>query len=723
MAYEYQTIEKKWREFWEKNEVFKTDDPKPGEKKFFALDMFPYPSGSGLHVGHPVGYIASDIVSRVKRMQGYKVLHPMGWDAFGLPAEQHAIKTGKHPAETTVENAAYYKKQMNLVGLSYDWSREFSTTDPGYYHWTQYIFLQLYNAWFDAKQQKARPISELEIPAEVEAEGKAAVAAYRDQQRLVYFDEIFVNWCEELKVVLANEEVKNGRSEQGFDVVRIPKRQCMMRISSFADRLLAGLDGLDWPESILEQQRNWIGRTRGAEIAFAVNDQELEIRVFTSRPETIFGVSYLAISPEYADIDALTTADNKAAVEAYRQQANTKSERERLASKEKTGCFTGSYATNPVTGETVPVWVTDYVLVDYGTGAVMGVPAHDSRDFEFANAFGLDIQQVFDAGDGSSLPMTDHGKMLAFSYADQDFEGLSTGKAKKAIINLFHKTGDGEIQTNYRMRDWVFSRQRYWGDPIPLIHWEDGTTTGVPEADLPVVLPEVKDYQPTEEGDSALAKATDWLNVTDPKTGMKGLRETNTMPQWAGSCWYPLRFMDPHNDKQLVAPEKEAAWNSVDFYIGGAEHAVLHLLYARFWYLAMHDLGVIQTAEPFPRLINQGMLGSYAFRNEGGFPVPVDEVKEQEDGTFVWEKTGETVQKSSAKMSKSLRNVVNPDQIVEDYGADTLRIYLMFMGPIEAARVWDIDSIRGPQRFLRRFWNYVTRRSGNRRAQLHRRSR
>ncbi|RIN99380.1 leucine--tRNA ligase [Mammaliicoccus sciuri] len=626
MNYNHQQIEKKWQDFWAANKTFKAND-NLGQKKFYALDMFPYPSGAGLHVGHPEGYTATDIVSRYKRMQGYNVLHPMGWDAFGLPAEQYAIDTGNDPKEFTAKNIATFKRQIQELGFSYDWDREVNTTDPDYYKWTQWIFIQLYN------------------------------------KGLAYVDEVAVNWCPALGTVLSNEEIVDGVSERGgHPVVRKPMRQWVLKITEYADRLLEDLDELDWPESIKDMQRNWIGRSEGAELKFNIDNTDLSFEVFTTRPDTIYGATFAVLSPEHPLVDLITTEDEKEAVEAYKLAASRKSDLERTdLAKDKSGVFTGAFTTNPFTGKKMPIWVADYVLISYGTGAVMAVPAHDERDDEFAEKFNLDIITVYD----------DDGKMI-----DSDaLNGLTKEEAVPKAIELLEEKGIGHKKVSYKLRDWLFSRQRYWGEPIPVIHWEDGTMTTVPEEELPLILPETDQVKPSGTGESPLANIDEFINVVDPKTGMKGRRETNTMPQWAGSCWYYLRYIDPHNDEQLADPEKLKHWLPVDLYIGGVEHAVLHLLYSRFWHKVLYDIGVVPTKEPFQKLFNQGMI-----LGEG-----------------------------NEKMSKSKGNVVNPDDIVRSHGADTLRLYEMFMGPLDAAIAWSENGLDGSRRFLDRVWRlFVT---------------
>ncbi|OSP20477.1 leucine--tRNA ligase [Staphylococcus agnetis] len=633
MNFNHQEIEKKWQNYWLENKTFKTEDHL-GQKKFYALDMFPYPSGAGLHVGHPEGYTATDIISRYKRMQGYNVLHPMGWDAFGLPAEQYALDTGNSPAEFTKRNIQTFKCQIQELGFSYDWDREVSTTDPDYYKWTQWIFIQLY------------------------------------KKGLAYIDEIPVNWCEALGTVLSNEEVVDGVSERGgHPVVRRPMKQWVLKITAYADRLLEDLETLDWPESIKDMQRNWIGRSEGAKVSFKVEQSEDKIDVFTTRPDTIYGATFLVLSPEHTLVNQITTPEHLDTITRYQQEAAKKSDLERTdLAKEKTGVFTGAYALHPLSGERIPIWIADYVLSTYGTGAVMAVPGHDERDFEFAQTFDLPVKYVIEgeltngvySGDGSHV----HSNEL---------NGLNNKDAMSKAIALLEAKGLGEKKVNYKLRDWLFSRQRYWGEPIPIIHWEDGSITTVPESELPLLLPKTDEIKPSGTGESPLANIESFVNVVDPETGMKGRRETNTMPQWAGSCWYYLRYIDPKNDQMLADPEKLKHWLPVDLYIGGVEHAVLHLLYARFWHKVLYDIGVVPTKEPFQKLFNQGMI-----LGEG-----------------------------NEKMSKSKGNVVNPDDIVASHGADTLRLYEMFMGPLDASIAWSENGLDGSRRFLDRIWRLL----------------
>ncbi|QJD83688.1 leucine--tRNA ligase [Cohnella herbarum] len=639
-GYQPLKIEPKWQSYWDKNKTFRTTE-EAGKPKFYALDMFPYPSGAGLHVGHPEGYTATDIVSRFKRMKGFNVLHPMGWDAFGLPAEQYALQTGRHPREITVENIDNFRRQIKSLGFSYDWDREFSTTDPDYYKWTQWIFIQLY------------------------------------KKGLAYVAEVPVNWCPALGTVLANEEVIDGLSERGgHPVVRKPMRQWMLKITEYAERLLEDLEELDWSESIKDMQRNWIGKSTGAEVTFAIDGHDSALTVFTTRPDTLFGATYCVLAPEHELVGAIASSEQKAAVEAYVEQAARKSDLERTdLAKDKSGVFTGAYAINPVNGGKVPIWIADYVLGGYGTGAIMAVPGHDERDWEFAKKFGLPIVEVVAGGNVAEAAYTGDGKLVNSDFLN----GLSTAEAIAAMIARLEKDGNGKGKVTYRLRDWLFSRQRYWGEPIPVLHYEDGTMDTIPEEDLPLLLPDVEAIQPSGTGESPLANVTEWVNVIDPRNGRKARRETNTMPQWAGSCWYYLRFIDPKNEKEICSTEKQAEWLPVDLYIGGAEHAVLHLLYARFWHKVLYDIGVVKTKEPFHKLVNQGMI--LGMNNE--------------------------------KMSKSRGNVINPDDIVGEFGADTLRMYEMFMGPLEATKPWNTNGVEGVYRFLARVWRLFVDDNGN----------
>lgn len=627
--YNHKVVEKKWQKYWLENKTFKTGTD-PEKPKYYVLDMFPYPSGKGLHVGHPEGYTATDIMARMKRAQGYNVLHPMGWDAFGLPAEQYALQTGNDPATFTDENIAHFKKQLQALGFSYDWDREIKTTDPNYYKWTQWIFEQMY------------------------------------KMGLAYEAEVPVNWSPDLGTVVANEEVIDGKTERGgYPVYRRKMRQWMLKITAYADRLLDDLDDLDWPEPIKEMQRNWIGRSVGAQVTFKIKDSDKSFAVFTTRPDTLFGCSYTVLAPENELVKEITSPEQKEAVDAYIKSIESKSDLERTdLNKDKTGVFTGAYAINPVNGEEVPVWISDYVLATYGTGAVMAVPAHDERDYAFATKFDLPIKEVVEGGDISKEAFAGDGV-----HVNSDFlNGLHNEEAKAKMVDWLTEKGVGEKKVNYKMRDWNFSRQRYWGEPIPVIHWEDGETTLVPEDELPLRLPKESNIKPSGTPESPLANLTDWVNVVD-ENGRKGKRETNTMPQWAGSSWYFLRYIDPHNDKALADPELLKKWMPVDLYIGGAEHATLHLLYARFWHKVLYDLGVVPTKEPFQKLYNQGLI-----------------------------------LKNHEKMSKSRGNVVNPDDVVDEYGADSLRTYEMFMGPLNASIDWDDNGPSGVKKFLDRVW-------------------
>ena len=635
MVYNHRVIEKKWQKYWDENKTFKTLDDHTKEK-FYALDMFPYPSGAGLHVGHPEGYTATDILSRYKRANGYNVLHPMGWDAFGLPAEQYALDTGNDPRDFTKTNIDTFRRQIKELGFSYDWDREVNTTDPNYYKWTQWIFKKLY------------------------------------EKGLAYVDEVPVNWCPALGTVLSNEEVIDGKSERGgHPVERRPMRQWVLKITDYAEKLLADLDILDWPESLKAMQRNWIGKSVGAEIDFKIEGTDKAFTVFTTRADTVFGVSYCVLAPEHKLVEEIVTEGRRAAVEEYLDIVKRKSDLERTdLNKDKTGVFTGAYAINPVNGEKVELWIADYVLASYGTGAVMAVPAHDERDYEFATKFNLPIKAVIEDNGEVVVPFFGDGK-----HINSDFiNGLNNEEAIAKVIEFLEENKVGRSKVTYKLRDWLFSRQRYWGEPIPIIHWEDGTMTTVPDSELPLLLPETDNIKPSGTGESPLANIEEWLNVVDPETGKKGKRETNTMPQWAGSCWYYLRYIDPHNDEMFADPEKLKYWLPVDVYIGGAEHAVLHLLYARFWHKVLYDLGLVPSREPFQKLFNQGMI-----------------LAEGKDGR-------------PEKMSKSKGNVVNPDDIIVSHGADTLRVYEMFMGPLDASIAWSENGLDGSRRFLDRVY-------------------
>ena len=714
MDYRFAEIEKRWQDYWEEHHTFKTEDDfsKP---KFYVLDMFPYPSGSGLHVGHPEGYTATDIVARYKRMKGFNVLHPMGWDAFGLPAEQYAIETGTHPSLTTQNNCDNFRRQIKSLGLGYDWDREINTTDPGYFKWTQWIFIRLYNTWFDEESQKGRPIDELEIPADIKTEGKDAIEGYITEKRLAYYDDAQVWWCPHCRIVCSNEEVLNDGTHEkcGNPVERKNLKQWMLRIPLYAERLLAGLNEVDWPEGVKDMQRNWIGRSTGAEVDFQVSDTSETLRVFTTRPDTLFGATYMVVAPEHPLLDTFTSAEQKSKVDAYVAQAGLKSELDRSdLSREKSGVFTGSYAINPVNNAKIPIWVADYVLMGYGTGAIMAVPGHDTRDFEFASAFGLPIPCILDP-DTEDMALreqvvkgiacwTGDGNYInsASQETGLDINGLSKEEGIATTIKWLHQNELGTEAINYKIRDWLFSRQRYWGEPFPVIHWEDGEISLLEEAQLPLQLPEMEKYEPGSHGESPLANATEWLHVKDEK-GRKGKRETNTMPQWAGSCWYYLRYIDPKNDKEPFSKAKENYWLPVDLYVGGAEHAVLHLLYSRFWHKALFDLGIVSTDEPYTKLFNQGMILAFAYETEAGAKVSSDLVEER-DGAFYHSGTGEQLTQIVAKMSKSLKNVVNPDDVVKAFGADALRLYEMFLGPLDATKPWVENGVKGVYNFLNR---------------------
>ncbi|MGW8316850.1 MAG: leucine--tRNA ligase [Bacteroidales bacterium] len=721
MAYDHKEIEKKWQRYWEENRIFRTEDDFSNPKKFYVLDMFPYPSGSGLHVGHPEGYTATDIVARYKRMNGFNVLHPMGWDAFGLPAEQYAIETGTQPAVTTQRNCDNFRRQIKSLGLAYDWDREVNTTDPKYYKWTQWIFIRLYDTWFDTRLQKGRPIEELEIPEAVVRQGNAAVRKYRDEHRLAYYDHASVWWCPQCRIVCANEEVLNDGTHEkcGHLVEKKSLKQWMLKIPLYAERLLEGLEHVDWPEGVKDMQRNWIGRSTGAEVSFRIEGSNEPLTVFTTRPDTLFGATYMVIAPEHPMIEQMTTGEQQEKVAAYVAQADLKSELDRSdLSREKTGVFTGSYAINPVNNQRIPIWVADYVLMGYGTGAIMAVPGHDTRDFEFARTFSLPVVCIMDpAVEDEALRTsvmageacwTEDGSYIHSSDPDTglDINGLTKKAGIERTIQWLESRSLGTSAVNYKIRDWLFSRQRYWGEPFPVIHWEDGEITVLDEQELPLKLPELEKYEPGSEGESPLANAGDWLHVTDA-SGRRGRRETNTMPQWAGSCWYYLRYIDPGNDQQPFAPEKEQYWMPVDLYIGGTEHAVLHLLYSRFWHKVLYDLGFVSTDEPYKKLFNQGMILAFAYETATGAKVVTDLVEEREGGFFHSE-TGEQLEQIVAKMSKSLKNVVNPDDVVEAYGADSLRLYEMFLGPLDAAKPWDESGVKGVYGFLQRVYKFFT---------------
>ena len=672
--YPFEQIEPKWQKFWDENKTFKVteDESVPAEKRMYVLDMFPYPSAAGLHVGHPEGYTATDIYCRYLRMNGYKVLHPMGYDAFGLPAENYAIKTGTHPKTTTNANIEHFTQQIKSLGFSYDWDRCVSTCEPDYYKWTQWIFLQLY------------------------------------KKGLAYEAQTPINWCPSCMTGLANEEVKDGKCDRcGSEVTHKTIRQWILKITEYADRLDNDLDGLDWPESVKAMQHNWIGKSTGAEVVFTVADKDgkptdKKLTVYTTRCDTLFGATYMVVSPEHKIIPAITTAEQADAVKKYQEEAAKKSDLERTdLAKDKTGVFSGSYAINPVNGKLIPIWIADYVLISYGTGAIMAVPAHDDRDWEFAKKFNLPIIEVLKSKvDVQTQAWTEDGIHVNSEFLD----GLNKQDAINKMLEWLAEKGVGKKAINYKLRDWIYSRQRYWGEPIPLVHCPTCGTVPVPEEELPLTLPEVKTYQPTGTGESPLAAIDSWVNCKCPKCGGAAKRETNTMPQWGGSCWYYLRYLDPHNDKAFCAPEKEKYWMPVDLYIGGAEHAVLHLLYARFWHKVLYDIGVVSTKEPFQRLINQGMITSFAFQRKNKTLVPVDEVEQKDDGKFIEKATGEELEQIVAKMSKSLKNVVNPDDEIKAYGADSVRMYEMFMGPLTMSKPWSTQGIVGIHRFLEKVW-------------------
>lgn len=765
-VYDPHALEAKWQEFWEKSGIYHAPD-KSSKPKLYVLDMFPYPSGEGLHVGHPEGYSATDMFCRFMRMRGYNVLHPMGYDAFGLPAEQYAIETGTHPRVTTERNIANIRRQIKQLGFSYDWQRELATTDTGYMRWTQWIFLLLFDTWFDPEYQwvdpagkkrigKGRPISELPIPDAVREQGEEAVRRFQDSFRLAYQAESPVNWCAALGTVLADEEVINGRSERGsHPVQRVLLRQWMLRITTYADRLLEDLDTLDWPDPIKEMQKNWVGRSEGAEVDFYVgNPDKFEqwadarrktafpqdpgpdaIRIYTTRPDTLFGATYMVLAPEHALVDRLTTDEFRSRVDEYRKKVSETSEEDRIAGRgAKSGVFTGAYATNPVNGERIPIWIADYVLISYGTGAIMAVPGHDQRDLEFARAFGIPVRAVVAPtgewlarmqphlqGQNSleayrenigRLPeaFVEEGTGMQSANREISLDGLPTAKAKSAITEWLVKSGIGKASVKYKLRDWLFSRQRYWGEPIPILHelGPDGKLTGltraVGEDELPVLLPEMEDFKPTGRPGGPLEKATDWIRVC--RDGKEYARETNTMPQWAGSCWYYLRFCDPKNSEKAWDPEKERYWMPVDLYVGGAEHAVLHLLYSRFWHKVLFDRGCVSTMEPFQRLVNQGMILSITYRTSEGKIVPYRQIRFEEGKAFHAE-TGEELAGETEKMSKSRGNVIPVDVPIQRYGADTTRLYEMFMGPLETTKPWSMQGVEGISRFLNRAWRMI----------------
>jgi len=647
LGYSHKTIEAKWQKYWSENSTFKSEEESSIKPKYYVLDMFPYPSGAGLHVGHALGYVATDIVARYKRMKGFNVLHPMGWDAFGLPAEQYAIKTGTHPKITTQENVKNFKNQINKLGFSYDWSKEINTTDPEYYRWTQWIFLQLYN------------------------------------KGLAYEEEVNVNWCPELKAVLANEEVVNGKSDiGGHPVIRLPMKQWILKITDYAESLLEGLDDLDWPENIKELQKNWIGKSEGVELSFEIDGFKEKIDVYTTRPDTLFGATYMVLAPEHPLVDKIVTESSRKEVNEYIIETQKKSDFDRTeVNKDKTGVFTGSYAINPFSKEKIEVWIADYVLISYGTGAIMAVPGHDERDWEFANKYDLPILEVIEGGNVKKAAYTAKGNAKIINSKNDNtlsLDGLSVEEGIIKAINFIEKSGFGKSTINYKLRDWLFSRQRYWGEPFPIIHTKENIET-VNENELPVLLPEVDNYKPSDDGKSPLSNINSWVEVKDAKGNIIGLRETNTMPQWAGSCWYFLRFTDPNNTSNAWSKEKENYWMPVDLYIGGQEHAVLHLLYSRFWHHVLFDLGLVSTKEPFKKLYNQGMILG-------------------DDGT---------------KMSKSRGNVINPEEIIDEYGADSMRLYEMFMGPLNKSKPWSTKGLQGCYRFINKLWSVIINEEGN----------
>ncbi len=725
--YEPARIEPKWQKYWEEHNTYRT--PGPGDPdfdsskpKYYVLDMFPYPSGAGLHVGHPEGYTATDILARWRRMSGDNVLHPMGWDAFGLPAEQYAVATGTHPSITTKKNIETFKAQIKALGFGYDWEREVSTAEPDYYRWTQWIFRLLFDTWYDEELKLGRPISELPFPDGLDEKARRE---FIDSKRLAYIDEIAVWWCPALGTVLANEEVIDGHSERGsHPCFREPMRQWMLRITAYAERLLQDLETVEWPDETKKQQQEWIGRSRGALVWFSLPEgslssdelkeerfrvnpsgQGVDFAIFTTRPDTLFGATYMVLAPEHPLVDVVTTPENKAGVEQYRKAASSRSERDRTSAKEKTGVFTGGHAINPVNGQPLPIYIADYVLDSYGTGAIMAVPGHDERDFDFALAFGLPILNVYQKeGEPERVEVDKNGDTVTCFAGDGVainsgfLDGKSVGEAKEAIIAWLAERDLGVARINYRLRDWIFSRQRYWGEPFPILIGPDGEVKALEESELPLELPPLKDFQPTGKPEPLLAKAGEWVDVGDG-----WVRETNTMPNWAGSCWYYLRYLDPKNDVEAWAKEKEQYWMPVDLYVGGKEHAVLHLLYARFWHKVLFDRGYVSTAEPFKKLFHQGLITAFAYEDaESKHLIPSDEVEEVEPGKYRQVSSGRELRQTTAKMSKSLKNVVNPDDVIAEHGADALRIYEMFMGPLEASKPWNPRAVDGVTRFLNR---------------------
>lgn len=746
--YPFKEIEEKWQKTWAESNIYaiSNDFIKP---KFYILDMFPYPSGAGLHIGHPEGYTATDILARYKRMRGYNVLHPMGFDAFGLPTERYCMEKGIHPVEATEMNIGVFRNQLKSLGLGYDWSREVNTTDPEYYKWTQWMFILIYNSYYDKDEQRAKHIDELKIPADIIE--KEEVEKYRDLHRLAYIDMIPVNWCEKLGTVLANEECDEWR-EKGYKVERRPMRQWMLRITEYAQRLLDDLELVDWPESTKEMQKNWIGRSEGAEIVFSVIGSDEKITVFTTRPDTIFGASYIVLSPEHSLVNKIASAECILKVNEYQKYASSRSDLERMEiSKDKTGVFTGAYAINPASGEKIPVWIADYVLLNYGTGAIMAVPGHDERDYEFAKVFELPIIQVIKPADGSEWAIdknafTGEGIGINSSNDEITLDNLETAIAKQSITNWLEGKGIGKHKVQYRLWDWLFSRQRYWGEPIPIMFYEDGSRRALEYNELPLKLPELKEFKPSGSMESPLALIDEWVNFIDPKTGRKARYETNTMPQWAGSCWYYLRYMDPHNEEMFCDKEKEKYWmmpDGIDLYVGGAEHAVLHLLYARFWHKVLYDYGYVSTKEPFKKLFHQGLIMGemeyIMFVNEAGEPISAEyvsgtgsykgeklvskkleesEVIKKRDADrkteyFVLKENEEIqIQARTFKMSKSRGNVINPDVVIAKYGADSLRVFEMFLGPLQDAKPWADKGIEGVNRFLNRVWRLMVNEDG-----------
>lgn len=675
MRYDHRALEGKWQKYWDEKKTFKTKDD-PTLPKYYVLDMFPYPSGSGLHVGHPVGYLATDVIARFKRALGFNVLHPMGWDSFGLPAEQYAIRTGTHPRETTEKNINTFRKQLKAIGFSYDWDREVATSDPSYYKWTQWIFTKLY------------------------------------ERGLAYEANMTVNFCPALGTVLANEEVDNGFSKEGgHPVEKRALRQWVLKITAYAERLIDDLQLVDWPESLKRLQINWIGKSVGAEVVFPLKDHKESITVFTTSSHTLFGVTFLVMAPEHPLVDKITTPEQRALVAAYKKKAELETEAERQnAENEKTGVFTGAYAVNPVNGEAIPVWIADYVLLGYGTGAVMGVPSHDDRDFDFVKKFSLPLRQVIipeDPTHPSDACWTGDGVMMNSHNKEVSIDGLHVNEAKEKMHDWLEKTKKGQRKVTYKLRDWLFSRQRYWGEPFPILHFENGEKRVLGLDELPLCPPELKDFKPSGDGQSPLAKVRDWVEITDEKTGRKAFRETNTMPQWAGSCWYYLRFIDPKNETEAFSGKLEKYWMPVDLYVGGVEHAVLHLLYARFWHKVLFDAGLVSTVEPFQQLRNQGLLVARSYQKSNGVYVAPEDVEER-DGRYFEKKSGEELRSQIEKMSKSKLNGITPDDVIEEYGADSLRLYTLFMGPLEKEKVWNTDSVSGCKRFLTRFFEMAT---------------